>query len=250
MTKVCIKHPLLSNPIKWLKNNKYHSSEFYLTSYYDANSINSNPFAQALTETKMDGSRIRYPKGHMVQLVVDENSELTSIESAQSSESKNYFLMPLINKTEQNSALYPSHYILKNQHYIDYIVKTNQWRKYVPQKFRFKNDKSLGNKVNILPDIAKIIPHIYEQNIIKLMSERKNLEPSKFLIQESGLALSFSKASYEPAITFKNSLPILNMNRIIPKNNEINLQREETFIPFHGNADLCFNLISLANYHS
>lgn len=249
MPKVCTKHPLLSNPIKWLKNNKYHSDEFYSTSYYDTDSINSNPFAQALTDTKMDGSRIRYPKGQMVQLVVDEYSEVTSIDAARLSESKKYFLVPLINKPEQNSVLYPSHYILKNQHYIDYIVKTNQWRKYVPQKFRFKNDKALGAKVNILPDIAKIIPHVYEQNIIRLMSETRNLEPYKGLSKESGLVLSFSKTSNEPAISFHNSLPIVNMKRIISKN-EINLQNEESFIPFDGNSDLCFNLFSLASYYT
>ena len=250
MTKACVKHPLLSNPVKWLRNNKYHSPEFYTKSYYDTNSINSNPFAQALTETRMDGSRIRYPKGQMVQIVVDSYRESSSIGTTESSEDKNYFLMPLINKPEENSPLFPSHYILKNRHYIDYIVKTNQWRRYVPQKFRFKNDKVLGAKVNVLPDIAKTIPHIYEQNILKLISETRTTDYTKDLVQENGLVLNFSSTSNEPAISFDNKLPIVNMNKISPNNNEIKSQRGELFIPFDGNADLCFNLFSLAVYYS
>lgn len=250
MTKACFKHPLLSNPVKWLRNNKYHSSEFYTKSYYDTISINSNPFAQALTETRMDGSRIRYPKGQMVQIVVDGYQESSSIDTAESSEDKNYFLMPLINKPEQNSVLFPSHYILKNQHYIDYIVKTNQWRRYVPQKFRFKNDKVLGAKVNILPDITKTIPHIYEQNILKLMLETTTTEYNKGQAQENGLVLNFSSTSNEPAISFDGKIPIVNMNRIIPNKKEIKSQKGELFISFEGNADLCFNLFSLTGYYS
>lgn len=250
MTKACFKHPLLSNPVKWLRNDKYHSPEFYTRSYYDTNSINSNPFAQALRETRMDGSRVRYPEGQMVQIVVDSYQDSSSIDKVESSENKNYFLMPLINKPEQNSVLYPSHYILKNQHYIDYIVKTNQWRKYVPQKFRFKNDKVLGAKVNILPDIAKTIPRIYKQNILKLMSETRTTDYIKGLDQEYGFVLNFSGTSNDPAISFDNKLPIINMNRIMPNMNEIKSQKRELFLSFEGNADLCFNLFSLAGYYS
>lgn len=250
MTKACFNHPLLSNPVKWLRNKKYHSPEFYTKSYYDTNSINSNPFAQALTETRMDGSRIRYPKGQMVQIVVDSYQESDSIGPAESSEDKNYFLMPLINKPEQNSALFPSHYILKNQHYIDYIVKTNQWRRYVPQKFRFKNDKVLGAKVNVLPDITKTIPYIYERNILRLMPETRTTAYNKGQVRENGLVLTFSATSNEPAISFDNNLPIVNMNRIISKKNEIKSQKGELFVSFDENVDLCFNLLSLAGYYN
>lgn len=250
MTKACFNHPLLSNPVKWLRNNKYHSPEFYTKSYYETNSINSNPFAQALKETRMDGSRIRYPKGQMVQIVVDSYQESSSIGTVESSEDKNYFLMPLINKPEQNSALFPSHYILKNQHYIDYIVKTNQWRRYVPQKFRFRNDKVLGAKVNVPPDITKTIPYIYERNILKLMPETRTTAYNKDQVQENGFVLTFSATSNEPAISFDNNLPIVNMNRIISNKNEIKSQEGELFISFDENVDLCFNLFSLASYYS
>lgn len=244
MPKACFKHPLLTNPVKWLKGNKYHSPEFYQTSYYDTDTINSNPFALVLTETRMDGSRTRFPKGQMVQLVVDTTPQKTS------SNNKDYFLLPLINKGIANSSLYPSHYILKNQQYIDYVVKTQQWRKYVPQKFRFKNDKFLGGKVNLLPNIVKIVPRIYEQNVINVLSTSEYAVFQDDPTQADGFVLNFEGTMSEPICLFNGRIPVVNMNRILSEGNEILSKKGLLFIPYCGNIDMSFNIFSLVSYYS
>lgn len=246
MANASIKHPLLSNPVKWLKHNKYHSADFYETSFYNTKSISSNPFAQILSETRMDGTRIRFPKGQMLQLVVDSYPE--PVLSLAPSKDKNYFLTPLINKPEPNSVLFPSHYILKSHTYINYIIKSNQWRRFIPQKFKFKNDKVLGSRVNVLPNIETIIPAIYEENITRLLPESNAKEMTTEPPTDMGLILNFEKEG-ETLITFKDSTPIINLSKF-PFTKTKESYKGKLFITYRENPELCFNIVSLIGYHS
>lgn len=141
MTSI-LKHPVLQHPERYIKGKKYHSSELYQRGFYD--SLDSNIIAQGFTCTKSNGLKYRFPVGNMVRLIVNKVNDES-------------YLMPYFPTKESKIGLYPSSYILNDERFIDFIIKSKQYKRFIPQKFRFKNESSIINKVQLLPTFKEAI---------------------------------------------------------------------------------------------
>ncbi|CUM67281.1 uncharacterized protein PRCAT00004974001 [Priceomyces carsonii] len=218
------KHPVLINPSKYLRGTKRHASELYREDYYDTESLNCNPFANALIGTRSDGQRIRFPRGEMIRLIVDRiNDEL--------------YLVPLIEDPQKDTALIPSHYILNNERYIEFTEAIKQWKRYIPQKYKFRNSETILNQIKLLPDFRNSILKAYENKVKTLLPKAK-----KKLRDEPG----FLCTSEGELFLFEGLNPVVNINTLV---SDLNM-KEPIAISYKENLELCKAIFLLLDFKS
>lgn len=235
-----LEQPVLNNPVRWLGLNNFHSSELKLRDYYDVGSLENNPLATFLIDTKMDGTKKRFPKGQMIRLILDSNP---GISPALNSTQKNHYLVPCLEESRIPRVLSPSHYILNNKKYIEYIVKTKQWKRFVPLKFTFKNGNTFESKIELLPNFEEIIESTLKSNVKHLLNSRlyKEIKEHDRGLSSNGLIVD-SKSS-KKLIEISNSRLVISIGCL-----GINGRKDpfKLFVPYLGNNTLCTNLIKLA----
>lgn len=240
-----LEHPVLRTPEKWLNIERSHNAKLYNSGYYDFKALRNNPFANMLTDNKMDGSRIRFPIGQMHQLAVDFKKVDT--------EKKNLFLVPVVTKPEPNTTLYTAQYILNNRKYINYVFNSGQWRRFIPPKFRFKNSSSVVLAVQTLSDFGDVLQGLLEQKLLDawinadLSSDNNSGEHSLTLI------LTGDDTADIPIVVSDSSSSKIMMNRC-SKSIAEHLAREtgtdKLTIPYDKNKELCALILQLAYYNN
>lgn len=235
-----LEQPVLNNPVRWLGLNNFHSSKLKLKDYYNVDSLKCNPLAQFLTDTKMDGTKKRFPKGQMIRLVVDSNP---GISPTLNSTQKKHYLVPVFEEPKTPRVLAPSHYILNNKKYIEYIVKTKQWRRFVPLKFTFRNGLTFESKIELLPNFEETIESTLKDNIKHLLNFRlyKEMKECDRSLSSEGLIVD-SKSS-KKQIEISNSLLVISIGCLGIKSPK---DQFRIFVPYSGNNTLCTNLMKLA----
>lgn len=235
MSGPSIRHPLLQNPLKWLRTQKHHVSELYQPQNFP--SIENNPFARALSATKMDGQKLRFPLGNSIRLVLQSTPEGLSPELG--SFQKTYTLVPATGKPLHKSLL-PAAYVLKNKHYVDHILdkKSKFWRRYVPSKFRFNNDGALALKPEVIADILSVILEQYRARITSAVGSAVMEEAS----EKKGMFLSPEGSP----IAWEEGVPVVCVSQWILAE-ELGLT-ERVFLSYDGNVELCEDLWSVVNF--
>lgn len=146
------RHPLLQNPARWLKVDKYVARENYTRLHYDTGSLQHNPYAQLLAKgTAMDApSRAILPRGSLVRLTVHHGAALA--------------VSPAVNSPRPRGALYPRSYIINHWLYVYCAGVRGSWRKCIPVKFRTKSDAATVTKVGLEPLWEDTIGEAYVAN--------------------------------------------------------------------------------------
>lgn len=235
MVTPAIRHPLLQNPLKWLRTQRHHTSELYQAEKFP--SIENNPFARGLSATKMDGQKLRFPLGNSVRLVLKSTPETLSPETP--SLHKTYTLIPSTGK-QQNGTLLPAAYVLKNKRYVDHLLdqKSKFWQRYVPSKFRFNNDKALAQKPQICADVLGAIFAQYRSRIVSGMKAAVIEKPSgrrgMFLLSEG------------PVLAVEKGVPAVCVGQWISAE-ELGIS-EKVFLPYDDNAGLCEDILSVVSF--
>lgn len=209
MLNKLLRHPILRNPAVWLEGPKYHSPELLSKSFYDSELLKKNPFALSMLSTRMDGSRKRFPKGQMIQLVVDtDNAEIShNIKSFD----RTYYLVPALEEPDKRKNLFTSFYIINNRTYVEYCLGGNKWRRFVPQKFRYSNHSRLESRLKVLPNMADVIESGLRARIslyLECTVFDETTEP-----KEQTILLICGNIS-EPLWSMRDGQIIVNMNRI------------------------------------
>lgn len=142
-------HPLIRNPVKWLKGvTKRHSQNLYRDDFYDSSSLSSNPFAQLLQSTRKDVSGYRFPLGNMIQVVV------------QKDESGKYELAPVLKKPEKGQN--PASYLINNKAYLQLLNQKHV--RPVPLKYRQHSTVILG-QMGISDSFVEKVDEMYRDGI-------------------------------------------------------------------------------------
>lgn len=240
-----LEHPVLRTPEKWLNIERSHNAKLYIHGYYDLKALKNNPFANMLTDNKMDGSRIRFPIGQMHQLAVDFKKADTR--------KKSLFLVPVVTKPEPNTTLYAAQYILNNKKYINYIFNSGQWRKFIPPKFRFKNSSGIVLAVQPLSDFGDVLQRLLEQKLLHAWRDA-DLSPNNSSSEHSlTLYLTGENTEDTPVIYSDNNSSKIMLNRCCKSIAE-HLARETSTnkltIHFDKNKELCALIIQLAYYNN
>lgn len=156
-------HPLIRNPVKWLKGvTKRHSQEFYREDFYDSSSLSSNPFAQILQSTRKDVSGYRFPLGNMIQVVVEKNS------------SKKYELVPVLEKPEKGQ--HPASYLINDKAYLQ-LLSQKQIRP-VPLKYRQRSTAILG-QLSMSDQFAEKVDEMYQEEIEKYFQHENQIDKTQ-----------------------------------------------------------------------
>ncbi|CAH2355469.1 hypothetical protein CLIB1423_27S00254 [[Candida] railenensis] len=235
MSKGYLNHPLIRNPLKWLAKRKYITPEEYATSFYNTDSIRYNPQAQLLSSgTAMNtGTRDIYSKGSMVRLTMDNDGNSND----------NYYLVPAINSPYDPHTLFPRSYILNNWLFVSLIANVRDtWKKYVPLKFRTKNNPSINAHTKILPDIEDVIPKIYLRNIVEGTLKVEREATVEHRSPSDGVWLDFHNAKFGSGHlsvhgVFLNSLKVKFGGQ------------QRVFLPYcEENQKILKNLVTLNNY--
>lgn len=141
-----MRHALLRNPVKWLtRTRKRHAAELYDKNAYDTEKLANNPFAAALSDTRLDARGKRFPLGNMVQMVVEKDEG-------------RYLLKPVLKKPELGHN--PASYILNRGPYIK--LSMGQRASLVPMKQRAA--KMIG--LIQIPDLPSLVSDLYKINLI------------------------------------------------------------------------------------
>ncbi|CCE82350.1 Piso0_002073 [Millerozyma farinosa CBS 7064] len=240
-----LEHPVLRTPEKWLNIERSHNVELYNSGYYDPIALRNNPFANMLTDNKMDGSRIRFPIGQMHQLAVDFKKVDT--------EKKNLFLVPVVTKPELNTTLYAAQYILNNRKYINYIFNSGQWRRFIPPKFRFKNSSSVVSAVRPLSDFGDVLQGLLEQKLLDAWRDVDLSSDNSSCQHSLTLYLTGDDTEDIPVVVSDSNTSKIKMNRCF-KSIAKHLARETgtdiLTIPYDKNKELCALILQLAYYNS
>jgi hypothetical protein len=265
MKKQYLTQPLLVNPSKWLRSKKWHQSDLYRHGYYDSNSMTYNPFALALMDTKSDGTMVRFPRGNMIELIVEsvpewffpsisesESESVSKSKSKSGSESKNsnsgskrnkevnQWIVPVLEGLDKKVYYYTSNYIINNARYASYVATEGRglYFRFYPRKLSYKNSNVNKNQVKLMPDFVNIIRSYLETNIAK---ELATTSFSTSMLKEQGIKLS----NTGPLFKF-DQIPTINIQLLLP---DYNLN-QDLFISYKDNSWLCKNLIDLVNFKS
>lgn len=241
MSKGYLNHPLIRNPLKWLAKRKYIAPENYTTSFYNTESIRYNPHAQLLSSgTAMNtGTRDIFPKGAMVRLTMDNDGKKNS----------SHYLVPAINPPYDPHTLFPRSYILNNWLFVSLTANVREtWKKYVPLKFRTKNNPSINAHTKLLPDIEDVIPKVYFRNI---MESTLNVE-STSKVKEEGMEehMKINDGVWLDFQNLKLGSGQLSVPRVFldPLKGKFDGQ-QRVFLPYCAeNEKILKNLVSLNNY--
>ncbi|QBM86083.1 hypothetical protein METSCH_A07180 [Metschnikowia aff. pulcherrima] len=156
MSRSYLQHPLLKNPVKWLRGvPKRHECDLQLQGYYDTKSLDSNPFAASLQDTRFDVSKIRFPIGNTVQIVVNKIHDLTT-----------YRLTPVLEKPRYGQN--PASYVINNKYYIDFLARKRFMP--IPLKYRHRSSSMIGS-IKSSSDFSSEIQTLYKEKIIQLIDQ-------------------------------------------------------------------------------
>ncbi|OBA23962.1 hypothetical protein METBIDRAFT_36893 [Metschnikowia bicuspidata var. bicuspidata NRRL YB-4993] len=156
MSRTYLQHPFFKNPVKWLRGvKKRHSPQLCLDGFYDTTSLNVNPFAKSLLETRLDVSRTRFPLENMVQIIVSESEKHGA-----------YELVPVLQKPTcgQN----PASYVINNKSYIKFLSRKRFAP--IPLKYKHKSSSVIG-AIKPPQDLATDIDSLYRSKIKKMIDE-------------------------------------------------------------------------------
>ncbi|KAK6465163.1 hypothetical protein DFJ63DRAFT_9133 [Scheffersomyces coipomensis] len=232
-TKTYLKHPVLVNPTKWIRSPKIHESNLYLTGFYNSKSLENNPFAKALIDTKADGLGTRFPVGSMIHLTADTPPDKR--------ESSNYWIMPIINHSiSLDKYFFTSHYMINNEVYVNEMIRQGKKvsTRFLPRKIIHRNGKLRG-EIIFMPGFSDVVKQRYEQDIIRLLSIQTASAQSKK--QNAGLTLT----KQGPSVKVVGSDVIINIKKLSPY---FDFEEEELFIPYEQNNELCELIIYYLNY--
>lgn len=157
-----LEHPLLANPVKWLRHvTKRHSVCNVIHNHYNLSALKNSPYAQFLSDTRKDPSGFRFPIGSMVQLVVTKRDE-------------KYEIAPVLQKPllGQN----PATYVLGNEKYINFL-SSKRFRP-LPMKYR-QRSLAIAGRIQV-PDLASAIDSVYREALeVELKREiTEDLDPT------------------------------------------------------------------------
>jgi len=244
MKKHYLTQPLLVNPSKWLRSKKWHQSDLYQHGYYDSKSLTYNPFAQALIDTKSDGTMVRFPQGNMIELIVESvpESYLPSPSANPNPNRKGVYqwIVPVLYNLDKKVYYYTSHHIINSERYISYVANEGRglYFRFYPRKLSYKNSNVNKNQVDFMPDFVHIVKSYLETNIAK---ELTKASVATSIPEGHGLKLS----NAGPLFKF-DQFPTINIQHLLP-GYEL---KQDMFIPYRENSWLCKNLIDLANFKS
>lgn len=211
-----MRHPLLVLPQNYIKGPKYLNKSLLDPKYYDLGALASNPFASALVETKLDvSSRTRFPKNQTIRLGVVSTSPPVSPDYP--SQSRTYQLTPLPMIIERKHRPMPSSYMVNNNKYINYVVKSGKWRQYIPLKFRFKNDNAIGNRPQISMELGSEVYEVFVEEIKrKLQEQPPSTEPGMVVVAgEPGIRFEDGMVARIPRVCFSGKKSVF-----VPFSNE------------------------------
>lgn len=217
-----LQHPLLRNPAKWLRGiTKRHSESLYVTDRYDSSSLNANPFALLLQQTRKDVSGYRFPLGNMVQVIVKRKSKEVGA----------YELVPVLEKPAIGQ--HPASYVINNRTYVD-LLKARGVRP-IPLKHKQRN-ASLMSQLQLLDSFADDIERLYEKDIEKGLDDISN-----GLESEIGPAMILQPCdghNSQSFIGWKLNTPVLRTSSV----------GQEILVPYKTNEKLCAAAVKSARF--
>lgn len=144
--------PALKDPIKFLKNvPAKHASELYLSNYYSPKDLAANPFAHELKSTRSDVSRIRFPIGNMIQVIVE-------------NEEGSLWLNPVLQKPVEGQN--PAKYVINSKRYLEFQLRRNF--KPIPLQYLARSPM-LVPKIDVQPDFIRKAEKMYTERIKALL---------------------------------------------------------------------------------
>lgn len=212
-----LEHPVLVNPVKWLKIDKYHASNLYQPNHYEA-TMTSNPFARILSRTNKDSTSFRFPSGNLIKMIPKESND------------QKIYLSPIINDVNPEEITAPS-YIINNKKFIKYVDDMNQWMRYLPLKYKNANENSIISRTQVIPNISQVYTELLLRDInMGLQAVDTDTENSKY-----GLQLTNSG----PLIEVKDWIVFINLPQI----------KDEVYVSFtKKNTHLCLCIIKLLHH--
>lgn len=183
------RHPALTNPGRWVRGPKKHHPDVYVTPPYD---ITTNPFAQALQETRSDCAGGRLPIGVMTKLTVDPGPPPT--------------VVPLLRPVLHASYYYPSSYILSNRLY---IASRKLGAQFVPRKWTHHNASVMNKMKNIrfCDGFIDRIDQFHHQQLLKALEQDFNDgDGLAVTVADTGPLLEYN-GDGEPRINLKEVYP-------------------------------------------
>lgn len=181
-------HPLIRNPVRWLKGvTKRHSESLYRNDFYDSSSIDANPFAQLLQSTRKDVSGYRFPIGNMIQVVVKKK------------EDNRYELAPVIEKPTKGQS--PASYLINNKAYLQ-LLNHKQVRP-VPLKYRQRSTAILS-QLSLSDEFVDRVDEMYREEV-----EKSKWDQCFNDNNESVPGIILRPADSDNGITWDKSTPIV-----------------------------------------
>lgn len=208
-----MKHPLLANPVRWLRGaQKRHSASLYDTSAYDTTTLASSPFAQALLATRQDILGKRFPIGNMIQMIVERKGH------------NNYEIVPVLEKPTKGT--HPGSYVMNRALYIDFAQK----RMFLPVPLkRRQRDLNIMNITKVVAKFNDVHREQLEGRIQLLMENRKKgTGPGLWAVPKSG----------ETWLLWDGSIPQLHTSTV----------KEPVFLPYKENTALCLLVLKHARF--
>lgn len=208
--------PVLKNPVKWLKGVKVrHSEKLPILENYDVKDLESNPYAQILSDFRFDVSRKSFPIGDMVQIIVDKKND-------------EYWLKPVLAKPTKGQN--PARYVLNSEDYIEFL----SLKQFLPMPFKYMvKSPSLASRTKILPRFTEEVKQMYVDKIKKLLENVISEEQRKF----QGILLLPGDTT---TLDWQEDQLIMTTG----------LVKANTYIGFNKNKELARLLILLANFEA
>lgn len=205
-----LRHPLLRNPLKWLRGvSKRHTTDLYLDNFYDTRNLGKNPFLVSLLDTRLDMSRTRFPIGNMVQTVV-----------AGSPKTKSYEVIPVLEKPHKGQN--PGVYVINNKEYINFLSRKRFSP--IPLKYKHKSSSIIG-AIKTPQDFSAEIEELYKNGIVQLLKElpKSDIEGNK-----DCEVVCLKPGNLESIVWEPNSSPIIYSS----------LVQKETILSYTEHSDL------------
>ncbi|KAI3403742.1 hypothetical protein KGF56_003467 [Candida oxycetoniae] len=156
LLKRLFQSPLLKNPSRWLFGiPRKHSHKFIETQNYDRRALDTNAFAQALTQTYANSRTTVLPLGCGINLTVDKSDD-------------GCILSPIVGRDVGDV---PHRLIVNNKQLIEYL-KDKPKLTYHFKPLRMETlGLSLQMKSQLAPDITDMIENSYKEKIDSLFKE-------------------------------------------------------------------------------
>ncbi|KAL6452664.1 hypothetical protein SBY92_001926 [Candida maltosa Xu316] len=146
-------HPILVNPTRWLDLPVKHASNLYQSGYYQ--SLQQNPFADALTKIESNSPRTTIPHGIGIPLTV-------------TTDTKNAVLTPKVDLDDVIKSE-PWRLIINSEKYIrSQIADAKGLQKFAPMRF-FQQNNPGKLKIGIKDNVLEYIETSYLEKIQELL---------------------------------------------------------------------------------